>query len=371
LSPPTIDQLEDLIREAAGEPVRVEGFTRLEPWAVARCQLRHGNQSRPAIVKWLRDHPGGLRVDPRQIGTEGAALEFLRSIGFPCSPRLVAADHRAGVLVMEDLAPRVPLDGLLRREGMAAVVADLNSYAETLGALGAATAGRSDLYGEVRRRFGPADPALCDERGVGPDWALARDLLDHHGLELSASVERNLADLLDGLWRPGPFLALSNGDPQVNNFLVGDGGGRLIDFESASYRHALTSAVLLHVPGPAWINVSEPVGVKLENAYRRELSLGIIEADDDRRFGFGMAAACLAYALDRLTRLQVLDDRPLGDGSRLQMVSTLESAAGVARRHRALPDLAGWVMRVATWLRRRWPDADVDLSTYPAWTPRN
>lgn len=367
---PPIDRLEDLVRAALAQPVRVEDFTRLEPWAVARCRLSSEAQSRPAIVKWVRDHPAGLRTDPRQIGTEAAALTFLADIGFSDSPRLIAADPGAGVLVMEDMAPRTPLDVRLRGEGPSALRRELKDHAEILGDLGAASAGKGEAYGQIRARFGPADPSLAEERGVGPDWPAARRYLEHHGLDLPAAADADLADLRDVLQRPGPFLALSNGDPQVNNFLVGEGGVRLIDFEAASYRHALTSAVLFHVPGSSWISCSEPLGLELEAAYRRRLSQGIPEAEDDQRFGLGMAAACLAYALDRLTRMQTLDVRPLGDGSRLQMVSTLESAAGVARRYRVLPDLAGWTMRVAAWLRRRWPDADLDLSALPPWTPR-
>ena len=33
------------------------------------------------IVKWLRDDPRGLRIDPRQVATEQAALEFMAEIG--------------------------------------------------------------------------------------------------------------------------------------------------------------------------------------------------------------------------------------------------------------------------------------------------
>jgi hypothetical protein len=175
---------------------------------------------------------------------------------------------------------------------------------------------------------------------------------------------------LEVLEAPGPFLAFTSGDTQVNNFMVGEGPGKLIDYEAAGFRHALTAAAQIHTPGSAWITVATPLSAELEAAYRTALSQGVREADDDRRFGIGMAAACLAFALDRLSRFALLDGRAPGEASRIQMVATLEEAALAARRHRALPQVAGWTERAAAWLRARWPDADVDLAAYAPYTLR-
>ena len=97
------------------------------------------------------------------------------------------------------------------------------------------------------------------------------------------------------------------------------------------------------------------------------------EAQDDRRYGFALASACMRWALLRLHRFAVLDARVPGDHSRLQLVETLESAARAAEAHRALPHLAGWARRTADTLRRRWPDADLDLTDrakFPPYSPR-
>ncbi len=56
-----------------------------------------------------------------------------------------------------------------------------------------------------------------------------------------------------------------------------------------------------------------------------------------------------------------------------QSAKTLESAARAAEAHRALPHLAGWALRAADALRRRWPDADLDLTDrvmFPPYSPR-
>jgi hypothetical protein len=325
-------------------------------------------------VKWLRDDPGGARADPAQVATEQAALEFLAAIGFPHAPRLIAADRDAGVLALEDLAPREPLSALLRARPPAALARERLAFARVTGALNAATAGKSAAYERLRGRFGDFDPLAGRTHGLGPTWRATEDDLSALGLARSHAVEHDIEVVIATLRHPGPFLAFSNGDCEANNFLVAEVGGgvdgRLIDFEFASYRHALTCATWMHVPGPAWITVGDPLCADLENAYRRALSPAIAESEDDRLFGSGLAAACLALALDRLRRFRTLDQRQRGDQSRVQLVSTLESAAAAARRHRALPGLAGWAERVAAWLRRRWPDADVDLARCGAYMPR-
>jgi len=84
----------------------------------------------------------------------------------------------------------------------------------------------------------------------------------------------------------------------------------------------------------------------------------------------GVGSAALAYALSRLTRLELLDGRAPGEDSRLQMVATLEAAAATASRFRVHPYLTSWARRVADRLRRRWPDTDVDLAALPVYALR-
>ncbi len=374
MSVPTVDQVQNVLAAAFGRTIRVAAVDRIAPWSVLRCRLEPDADASPhpdsVIVKWVRDDPRGFRTDPRQLATEQAALEFLAEIDFPRAPRLVAADRAAGLLVLEDLAPRVALADLIRRQGAETSLPQLLAFAGVMGDLQATTAGKVELYDSKRGSLGSIDRGVGRERGLGPDWPDARRRLEALGQAMAATVAAELGRVVEALLNPGPFLAFSNGDPETNNFLVDGEDGRLIDFEFADYRHGLVSATWMHVPGPGWITVTAPFCADLEARYRRALSVGIPEAEDDRLFGFGMAAACLAIGCDRLSRFATLDARKPGESSRLQMVSTLESAAAVARRHRALPQLSGWVERTAEWLRRRWPDANVDLATYPAYTSR-
>jgi hypothetical protein len=145
---------------------------------------------------------------------------------------------------------------------------------------------------------------------------------------------------------------------------------RIIDFEFAGYRHALTDLVCLYVPGPMWLTVSDPITTGLEAEYRAAVCRTLPQAADDRRFGFGLAAACMAFAIERLNRFPVIDGRPAGDQGRLHRIATLESAAMVAESHGALRHLTSWARRLGEVLRSRWPDADVDLAAYDSYTPR-
>ncbi|WP_329425332.1 hypothetical protein OG339_33915 [Streptosporangium sp. NBC_01495] len=360
--------LEALLTKAFGVPVVLDRLEHLAPWAVLRAYLAGPEAGLPAsvIVKWLRSHPSGLRMDAGQVVTERAALRFLsEDLGLGLAPRVLADDMAASLLVLEDLTPRTPLDQVLRRDGAAPPPAGLAAFARALGELGAATAGH-------------AEPYLARQPAVGPDpmyagadaWRRAVEYGAGFGVALPGLAEAELARLLAELADPGPFLALTNGDSEANNFLAAGGDGRLIDFEFAGYRHTLISAVCLYVPGPAWLTVSDPIATGLEAGYRRALARGVPEAEDDHLFGFGLASACLTWAATRLTRFPALDARAPGERSRLQMVFTLDAAARAAEEHRALPHLAGWIRRAAQALRRRWPDTDVERTAYPAYVPR-
>jgi len=342
----------------------------LEPWSVLRARWAPGPPS-TVIVKWLRDDPAGFRVDPTQQLTEYAALRFLDDLGLRLGPRVLAADLPASVLVLEDLAPRAPLIDLLAAHPHdPAAAAGLVEFAEVTGRLHAATPGRASEYHRRRREHGPVDPLLERRRFFLP-WRDVRALADQLGVALTDGVEGDTANALRELTEPGPFLAFSNGDAGVNNFLVAGGAdGRLIDFEFAGFRHALSDISCLYVPGPMWMTVADPSTDGTEDAYREAVGDAIPEVADDRRYGMGVGSAALAYALSRLTRLDRLDRREPGEDSRLQMVTTLEAAAATATRFGVHLHLTGWVRQAADRLRRRWPDTDVDLATLAPYTMR-
>ncbi|MGH3313067.1 MAG: hypothetical protein ACRDP3_21190 [Streptomyces sp.] len=372
-SAPRRTTVEALLTDLNSSPIEIDTWERLEPWAVARATLRGAIAPRTVIVKWVRTHPVETRTEPWRLRTELAALRFLSDdLNLALTPRVIAADLSAGLVVMEDLALRTALDHLLRRDGAAAHADRLAVFARAHGELSAATAGHVDAYYARRTALGPIDPAA----GLVGRFARLRDEACGHAAALGApftgQAETELGAALAELSDPGPFLALSNGDAETNNLLLNESGlpdARLIDFEFAGYTHALTDAVCLHVPGPAWMSVGDPISTGLADHYRRALACGVPEAEDDRRYGFGLAAACVSWAIVRLQRFALLDTRSPGDDSRPQLVETLEAAARTAETHRALPHLTNWARRTAVLLRRRWPDADLDFTGQAASPP--
>ena len=352
-------------------PAPLIGWRRHGPWTVLRAE-RDGDP-RTVIVKWLRDQSDGVRADPSQPVTECVALRLLAGLGSDVPPRVLGADLRGSVLILEDLAPRVPLAELLSpgSDG-AARATGLRELGAALGRLHAATAGHERRYHRRRARYGPVDPPAERMRFVTP-WRDVAALAAALDVPIAGGVERDLAAAIGELVEPGPFLAMSNGDAEANNLLVdgGGGGGRLIDFEFAGFRHALCDVSCLYVPGPMWMAVADPSTDGSESAYRGAVAGAVPEAGDDRRYGVGIASAALACAVHRLGRLRVLDGRGPGDRSRLQMICLLDAAAAVATRFGAHPHLAGWAGRVAERLRRRWSDAGADPATIPAYTRRH
>jgi hypothetical protein len=195
---------------------------------------------------------------------------------------------------------------------------------------------------------------------------------------MGRAAEADLGLAMNVLTEPGAFLAFSNGDCGLNNYLIGPDDGKVIDFEFAGYRHLLSDVACLYVPGPQWMAVGDPSQDGTEDAYRSILAPVLRQVADDAAFGKGVSAAGLLFALMRLGRLRVLDARPPGHESRRQMVSTLSAASRAARRFGCLPGLRGWVERLAEALRKRWPDADIDLAGHravqdqaaePSWVP--
>ncbi|WP_435227467.1 phosphotransferase [Streptomyces sp. Tue6028] len=373
-----VAEVQNLLAGLYASPVTVDRMERMAPWAVARVWLR-GAAGVPGsvIVKRALGRLREGRTAGWRLRTELAALRFLSNdLGSRLVPRVLAADTAAGLLVLEDLAPRVSLDGLLRRDGAAEHGTRLAAFARARGALSAATAGRAASYYTRRVDLGSVDRAADQAGRHAPLREAGIEHASAIGVPLEGRAAYELASATDELTSPGPFLALSNQDAEANNILLHASGppdARLIDFEFAGYTHALADAVCLYVPGPAWLTVGDPTTTGLADQYRHALALGIPEAEDDRRYGDGLAAACVSWTLIRLQRFPLLDTRPPGDHSRLQLISTLEAAAHTCEIHRSLPRLTDWIRSIAAVLRCRWPDVDKDLADparFPPYTPR-
>lgn len=345
------------------------------PWAVARLHLSGTDGPASVVAKWLRSNPEGWRTDPRQMLTEVVGLRFAEELAPELVPGVVAAEFDAiagGVVLLEDLSPREPLDDVIRREGVAASADARRGYARALGRLGAATASHDQDFQKQLDEAVPdnvhSHPAL---HVFGPPWENMRQTLRGFGVRIPAAADAEAAQLRALFAEPGPFLALSNGDMATNNFLISaKDDGRLIDFEFAHFGHALAPAANFFVPGPPWIVINDPIAEQLDLEFRAALVEGVPQAADDKLYENGIAAACVAMAFERCGNLMKMDSRSPGDPSRVQRVATVEAAAAAAEARRRWAALTDLLRELARVLRNRWPDADVDQSSLAPYTPR-
>lgn len=338
------------IRERLGAlGVRSDGAVRLGPWNVARISQPGHPLPPTVIVKWCRPELDATTAT-EMLDTERRALVTVAA----AEPGLVPEVLLAGddLLVLEDVAGHSLHDLLLAGAGPSATQHQVR-FAVAMARMHAATsAGRSGSI-EAGIALGPVvarvDGVLAVAERVASD-------LD----QPLAAARAELRVVAAHLQEPGPFLALSNGDPGANNFVVTDDGGRIIDFERAHRRHALEDAAALLVQHSVWMTIERP-GAGVVDAYRAELARHIGEAEDDDAFFGGLAAAATSRALDRLGRTQTLHGRPPGHPSRPQLVATLDSAVASLAELDRLPALGGWLAAVGRELRGRWPDADRDF----------
>lgn len=353
-----------------GEKVRVLQAAQLQPWSVMRCRLADPlpDGATTVIVKWVRTEVGNERRQPARLRIERVALEFVGSCAPQLVPRVLTATD-AGLLVLEDLAPREPLRELVLRVGPAAAQAELSAFARALGRLHATTTGSADSFYE---RVGTAGRTglATDIAASVEQWRLGVERVRAVGVPMSNAAMDELAGVIARLVNPGALIALSNGDTESNNYLTAGSDGRLIDFESAGFQHVFIDVATMYIPGPMWLTVGNPDTDGRSDAYRSEVAAAIPAINDDRIFGEGIAGAGFVEALRRLVNLPKMDVREPGEPGRLHRVATTEAAADVAERFDCLPNLASWARTVACFLRRRWPDADVDLATLPPFTTR-
>jgi len=195
-------------------------------------------------------------------------------------------------------------------------------------------------------------------------WRRLRALTDARP-ELPAAARAE--DDIERIWRwldgAGDLLALSNGDFMPQNSRLLGGAVRLLDFEGAVFQHVLLDAAQLRVPysaAPAWSRLPPEVSRLAEQAYRERLSYWCPRIGDDQVFAEGMAAATAAWAVNRLTRLERLEERdrphPLGYSRRGQMLDLLQTTIDSCAAANTLPDLRAWFEGVSDVLRRRWPE---------------
>lgn len=351
-----------------GERVRLAVIDELRPGRVLRCRV-DGVDLRTVVVKGP-----DLQEDVRGLATlhnEQAALEVLGAAAPGAAPRLLAADPVGGALVLEDLGEGPSLATLLRGHDPAAATSAAVASASALGAMHAATAGQADGYERARAALSeidlPAHRLLLRGRHAGDAVGALPELIAVHDLPaLPTDGWDELADVLDELREPGPFLVLSSGDPCPDNELHADGGVRFFDFEAAAARHALLDAAYYLLPFPncwCWRSLPTELSAEMLRAYRDALSVGCPAAADDDRWFLALhraAAAWLVVTVRRRLPLAAVDER-----ERQRLLVSLRALEPSDGEEPSLPALTQWSDQVATVLARRWPTS-IPAEAYPA-----
>ena len=177
-----VPRIEGLLTQAFGTQVKIAKSERLAPWFVMRCAVASEVDDVPTsvIVKVRRD--GTARSDPMQVCTERAALEFVDELGERLAPRLIASDLEVGILVLEDLAPRISLAEILKKGDAGLAREGLLAFARTLGTLHSVSSGRKTSYYARRRALGPVDPEADRIESIGWKWSEACAYMESLGV---------------------------------------------------------------------------------------------------------------------------------------------------------------------------------------------
>lgn len=363
-----------------GEPVRMAaGGQAFWPTCVFRCPLRPSNGgTTPGTVIVRIPREGTARAGQAGLHQEQAALEYLTLVGSSLAPRCLAGGAEEGFLVTEDLGTDPSLLDLLLGKEREAARQGLLGFARSLGRLHAQTARRPD---------NPGITLPVVHVPVTECWEQVRNAVAHLELPTPRGIEGDVEAIDRLLTEPEGGLALSSGDASVVNCKVSHGEVRFFDFEEACFRHPFVDAIVLRYPyptgGPPW-QVPSEIALEAEAAYRAALASVCPEAQDDRRYEVGMAAASAAWTILRLVRLPRVDAGPDRDtwpllppdwsasiptrSRRRQMVAILQTCIASARRAGAFEALAAWCEDLTEALQERWPEAAEELPLYPAFS---
>jgi hypothetical protein len=365
------------------------------PW-LARLSLSGWSGGPTVVVKTQRPADHWRRSDTTV--REQAALTFLGDRGCTVAPRLLAVDGQLGFVVLEDLGRGHSVEDALVGADPAVARRALLGHAYALAEMQAASVGGSeDFYARVN------DPGIVSAHdrvsvqvmAFHRRWARLRKVVAACAfLPTPDRAEAEVADIIGWLDGAGPLLALSNGDfmPQnsrlcasagygsvgsgsVGSGSVGSGASvRLLDFEGATFQHALLDAAQLRIPyaaAPVWGTLPHDVATEAERVYRDRLGLTCPLVQDDAVFQTGMATAIAAWSVVRLTRLAEVDQRPtrteaFGWRETGQLTHLLHAAVAAATSAGCLPNLRSWLGGVAYALERRWADLPQREPYYPA-----
>ena len=315
----------------------------------------------------------------RFYGDALGALFLTQVSGDRHAPRCLGVDVALGFILMEDLGPVESLvEPLLEGSADQARTA-LLTYVRRLGAMHADTAGRQKEYDDIADslqappRFRTRQSRRDDDRGLHQGLeGLSRQLADLKMTRVGPAIMNEIEVVGATVRDPGEFTVLLHRDACPDNMAFGTDRLRLIDFEFTKFGHALIDGLYPQLPFPTcWCCNVIPDGLadELTAAYRAELARGCPSAADDEVYARASAhitAWWLVCSFGWPFENVVKQDDTWGLASnRARELTRLERFADVAERAGELPAMADLARRLATNLRKIWPNVE-PLPFYPA-----
>jgi hypothetical protein len=274
---------------------------------VIRASVSPSHDDLPAtvVVKHVTDdefdRPDHTGPSSRFLN-EWASLEFLTGIDDSIAPKLVAADRRHQLTIVEDLGDLATLESLLSGHQPAMALNGLETAGRLLGRLHAGSRSLEREFSSIQNRLGTRSP-LSDST---IDQRERRDVFLATLASMRIAPGRRFWDEIVTLetlvLEDSPFRSLIHADAGPHNVLISGDCSRLIDFEFATYGNSLCDAVGARLGFPQTMSVGQVPATAvemLEHAYRESLLTGVPQGEDDGLFRRHLTAACGHWALNR------------------------------------------------------------------------
>lgn len=347
---------------------------------VLRCELDDAAVgTRRVILKQARGHydPRNLEEwDTRRLLCDWLGAELLGSLSGHHAARFLGGDLEHGLVILEDLGEqRVHLkSALLGAQGTEATRA-LELLMLRLAAMHGETSRELGRYDRLLQRLTGSGQPL---RYFGQDSAEKLCAFLREVEPLSDALAGALHAAVDAVGARGPFAALIQGDPCLENVLLDGDDLKLIDFELGRPAHALLDAVYVLSPFPTCSCTGllpRELSLHLLELYRLELAKHVSAAADVPTFNAEVLRACEAWLVYRLGWL--LPDAWHGTDGRVwergtthgRLLTALEQYLWVSRHLGGSPRLYGHAERLLQQLASRWANAQ-RLALFPAFRPR-
>jgi len=306
---------------------------------------------------------------------EWVGVQFLDRLESSVSPAFYGGSKLHQFILIEDFGePTTLVPSLL--EGTAEIAdAALERYMLAIGKMHAAAAGRKQLYADLADQNALALP-------VSGTADIFRELSENieamtaeFGIELSAGAGRDIERVMDAVFDPGPFTTFIHRDVCPDNLYDLPGGMRLIDFEGATFGHALIDASYPRMAFPTcWCANQTPRRrvEALEALYRQQVAETMPVVRDGAVFGKAMAEVCGFWLLvDIAHRARWAFHDPAGKWGIAtipsRLVTRTEIFAQTAEEQDHLPGLVDLARQFELQFKSRWP-GHAPLPLYPAYS---